>query len=128
CVGPVAPASARAWIGWAREMLGALRREPAATGTLPAHVLHDVDCYVDSWAGAAYNGGDAFRWQVDVDPAELEYLTNSLYNLDMRLADQARRDPGRAEPDEGRVFHAVRRRRGPSLRRRRTGVRREDGA
>ena len=106
-VGPAEPTSARAWIGWVREMLAALRREPAATPTLTADVLDDVGAYVESWAGAAYNGGGAFRWHVEIHPDELEYLTNSLYNVDLRLADQARPCPGRAEPTEGRAFHVV---------------------
>ena len=106
-VGPVEPTSARAWIGWAREMLGTLRHEPAATPTLTAEVLDDVGDYVDSWAGAASNGAGAFRWHVEIHPDELEYLTNSLYNVDLRLADQARPRPGRAEPTEGRAFHVV---------------------
>ena len=106
-VGPVEPTSARAWIGWAREMLGTLRREPAATPTLPADVLDDVGSYVDSWAGAATKGDGTFRWQTELHPEELEYLANSLYNFDRRLADKARPCPGRAEPSEGRAFHVV---------------------
>ena len=105
-MGPVAPASARAWIGWAQAMVGALRRDPAETLTMPAHVLDNVEAYFASWSRAAANGDD-FRWQIDVLPEELEYLTNSLCNLDVRMADQARRHPARAEPDEGRLFHAV---------------------
>jgi hypothetical protein len=77
-VGPVEPVSAHAWIGWAREMLGALRREPEPTLTLPTQVVEDVGSYVDSWAGAAHNGSESFRWNVDVEPDELEYLTNCL--------------------------------------------------
>ncbi|HEV2759629.1 MAG TPA: hypothetical protein VGV86_08705 [Acidimicrobiales bacterium] len=99
CVGPVAPTSAEAWIGWAREMIEALREQPEAPVKLPAQVLDDVEAYVESWAGAN-RPGDVFQWQVDVDPDELEYLTNSLYNLDLRLADEA-------APAEARAFHIV---------------------
>ena len=99
CVGPVAPTSAEAWIGWAREMIGALRRHPETAVKLPAEVLDDVAAYVESWAGANRRG-DVFQWQVDVDPDELEYLTNALYNLDLRLADEA-------APAEARAFHLV---------------------
>ena len=99
CVGPVAPTSAEAWIGWAREMIETLRRQPGTAVKLPAEVLDDVASYVESWAGAN-RPGDVFRWQVDVDPDELEYLTNALYNLDLRLADEA-------APAEARAFHIV---------------------
>ncbi len=99
CVGPVAPTSAEAWIGWAQEMIGALRRQPETAVKLPAEVLDDVAAYIESWAGANRPGG-VFKWQVDVDPDELEYLTNALYNLDLRLADEA-------APAEARAFHVV---------------------
>ena len=98
-IGPVAPTSAEAWIGWAREMIGVLRRQPESAVKLPAEVLDDVAAYVESWAGAN-RPGDVFQWQVDVDPDELEYLTNALYNLDLRLADEA-------APAEARAFHLV---------------------
>ncbi len=99
CVGPVAPTSAKAWIGWARKAIEALRRQPGTAAKLPAQVLDDVAAYVESWAGANRPGA-VFRWQVDVDPDELEYLTNALYNLDLRLADEA-------APAEARAFHVV---------------------
>ena len=108
CVGPVAAASARAWTRWAREMLGALRIGPTATGVLRPKVLHDVGTYVDAWAAAADKDGDGeFRWCAEVSVDELVYLTNSLYNLDQCLADLIRRQPGKAEPAEGHLFHVV---------------------
>jgi hypothetical protein len=106
-VGPVEPACAHAWIGWVQEMLGVLRREAVATLTLTDQVLDDVGAYVDRWCGAAHLDADAFRWHADVHPDELEYLTNCLYNLDRRLADQTRMCSARREPIEGRSFHVV---------------------
>ena len=106
CVGPVPPTSAEAWIRWAREMIGDLRRQPESVVKLPPEVLDDVAAYVESWAAANHHG-DVFRWQVDVETDELEYLTNALYNLDVRLADEARRDAERAEPAEARAFHLM---------------------
>ena len=107
CVGPVDRTSARAWTGWARERLLTLRGGQSETTTLPAQVLEDVGSYLDSWAGAAGSGSDAFRWHVDFHSDELEYLANSLYNLDLHLADEGRWRPARAEPTEGRAFHVV---------------------
>jgi len=104
CVGPVAPTSAEAWIRWAREMIADLRGQSESAVKLPADVLDDVAAYVECWARKSRSGG-VFRWQVDVEPDELEYLTNALYNLDVRLADEARRAPERAAPAEARAFH-----------------------
>ena len=106
CVGPVPPTSAEAWIGGAREMIGDRRRQPESAVKLPPEVLDDVAVYVESWASANHRR-DVFRWQVDVEPDELEYLTNALYNLDVRLADDARRVPERAQPAEARAFHLM---------------------
>ena len=106
CVGPVAPTSAEAWIRWAREMIGDLRGQSESAVKLPAQVLDDVAAYVECWAGQS-RCGEVFQWQVDVDPDELEYLTNALYNLDVRLADDASRAPERAAPAEARAFHQM---------------------
>ena len=105
-VGPVAPTSAEAWIRWAGEMIADLRGQSESAVKLPAHVLDDVAAYVECWAGQS-RAGDVFQWQVDVDPDELEYLTNALYNLDVRLADEARRAPERTAPAEARAFHQM---------------------
>jgi hypothetical protein len=66
-----------------------------------------VDSYVASWAGATLSRGDVFRWEVEVHPDELEYLTNALYHVDVRLAEAARLCPWTAEPPEARAFHVV---------------------
>ncbi len=106
CVGPVAPTSAEAWIGWTREMIAELRRQPESAVKLPAQVLDDVAGYVEMWAGHS-RCGDVFQWQVDVHADELEYLTNALYNLDVRLAHEVHDDPERALPAEARAFHLM---------------------
>ena len=105
-VGPVTPTSAEAWIAWVREMVGELRRDSASTRTLPGDVLDDVGAYVDLWDDAT-RSGDVFRWQVDLHPDELEYLTHALYKLDVRLAAEAFRCPEKAAPPEARAFHAI---------------------
>lgn len=106
-IGPVERASARAWTGWARDMLRALRREPTCTLALPDQVLQDIGSFVDCWALAASDSREAFRWHGDVHPDHLEYLANSLYNLDAQLEEQARLRPARAEPSLGVAFHVV---------------------
>lgn len=104
CVGPVPPTSAEAWTRWAREMIADLQGQPESLIKLPTHVLDDVAAYVECWADQSRCSDDV-RWHIDVEPDELEYLTNALYNLDVRLADEARRAPERAAPAEARAFH-----------------------
>lgn len=105
-VGPVTPTSAEAWIAWVRPMVGELRREATAIGTLPVDVLDDVDAYVDLWDDATRKG-DVFRWQGDLHPDELEYLTHALYKLDVRLAAEASTCPEKAAPAEASAFQAI---------------------
>ena len=105
-LGPVPPTSADAWIGWAREMIAEMRRQPESAVTLAGQVLDDVSLYVDAWAGANCRG-DVFSWLVDVDPDELEYLTNAFFNLDTRLSAEVGRGERQAEPADGRTFHLV---------------------
>jgi hypothetical protein len=107
CVGPAPAASARAWTGWAGEVLRALRSEPGTTAALPPPMLASVGSYVELWAGTSATRGDTFRWSVDVDADELEYLTNGLYQVDLRVADQGHRCPVRPEPKEAQAFHVL---------------------
>jgi len=83
-------------------MIAEMRRQPESAVTLAGQVLDDVSLSVDAWAGAKCTG-DVFSWLVDVDPDEFEYLTNALYNLDLRRADEA----GRAAPAEAPAFHLM---------------------
>jgi len=48
-VGPVAPASAVAWMDWADEVFGELRNEPPTRVSLPAAVFDDIGGYLEQW-------------------------------------------------------------------------------
>lgn len=107
CVGPVEPSSAQAWLEWVQGAVRDLRREPGLSVTVHPQVLDAVSSYVGSWAGATPADGGVFRWEIDVHPDELEYLTNALYHLDLVLAEEAGHVPERAEPGEARAFHVA---------------------
>ncbi len=105
-VGPVAPECAAVWTQWALDAIDELRAEGASAGPLPPETLDAIDVYVRAWAEATRRG-KVFRWQSEVDPDHLEYVTNALYNLDGYLAAQILRGRRRAAPVEAEVFHGV---------------------
>lgn len=104
-VGPVAPASALVWIEWAHKILRQLRNEPVSAVSLPAPMLDHIDVYLDEWERTTVDSGATFRWRVEIDPDELEYLTNAVYSIEIQLS--ATSWPGEGTPAEGRDFHLV---------------------
>ena len=107
CIGPVERTSAHAWIVWTKENLHRMRTEPASAAPLPTPVIDEVDAHLDVLDHATRSGGEIVHYQVEVDPDHLEYLTYSLYTVDLHLAEQALTCPAAAEPPEGRTFHVV---------------------
>ncbi len=105
-VGPVAPDCAVVWTEWALGAIDELRAAGASTGPLPPETLDTIDGYVRAWAQATRRG-KVFRWQSEVDPDQLEYVTNALYNLDGHLAAQITHGRRPAAPVEAEVFHGV---------------------
>ncbi|MCA1673975.1 MAG: hypothetical protein LC799_17835 [Actinobacteria bacterium] len=86
---------------------GASQRASLDDLTPPPQVLDDLDAYLDDWGGAAPTNRSAFRWRAEVDADELEYVTNALYNLDIRLSAEVRRGERQAGPAAGLTFHLV---------------------
>lgn len=106
-VGPVAPASAVAWIDWVDEVLGELRNEPPTTVSLPAAVFDDIGGYLEQWMPRTRIPDKPFRWHAEIDPDKLEYLVHALFNLDTRLLADAQRGERPGSPEEGRLFYLV---------------------
>ena len=104
-VGPVAPASAVAWIDWADEVFGELRNEPPTRASLPAAVLDEIGGYLEQWMPRTVD--EPFRWHAEIDPDKLEYLVHALFSLDTRLFSGARRGDRPGFPEEGRLFYLV---------------------
>lgn len=104
-VGPVAPASALVWIDWAHRILRQLRDEPVSAVSLPVPMLDHIDVYLDEWERTIVDDGTTFRWHAEMEPDELEYLTNAVYSVETQLS--ALRWPGEGTPAEGRDFYLV---------------------
>ena len=104
-VGPVARASAVAWIEWADGVCGDLRNDSSGDTCPP--LLFGAGGYLQQWKRSDLSAGGTFRWHAEVDPDQLEYLIHALLRLDAQLAaevEHGRRPPA---PDEGREFHLV---------------------
>lgn len=105
-VGPVAPASAVAWIEWAQEIVGELRSEPVPKVPPTADELDDVGKYLEQWMPRT-GTVETFRWQAEVDPDKLEYLAHAFFKLDARLGSEVERGERSGTPEEGRSFYLV---------------------
>ena len=102
-MGPVARASAIAWITWAGDVCRDLRDDPSACPPL----LLGPGGYLAQWKRPGNSAGGAFRWHADVDPDELEYLIHGLLRLDTQLAAEVEDGAQSPAPDEGREFYLV---------------------
>lgn len=104
-VGPVAPASAVAWMTWAQKALTRLNAQPPSR-TSSTGVLADAGSYLRRWMPCTGSLPESLHWHPEVDPDEVEYLVHAFFNLDTQLSDEARR--GMSEPPrEGRTFYRV---------------------
>lgn len=103
-VGPVAPASAVAWMEWAEQIFAELRNGPPSRAMFSAEALDGIEGYFKRWMPQAALD-QAFRWRAKIDPDELEYLLCTLFRLDARF--DARQGQGQPAYDEGRVFFLV---------------------
>ena len=106
-LGPVAPDGVLAWTTWAREVIDDLRNDPRAGVCLSDRVLEDIKGYVAEWERTTARSDGSFRWQCELPPEDLEYLSNAFYNLDLHLRSNGRGGSGSALPAEGRAFHLV---------------------
>ncbi len=106
-VGPVAPASAVAWIEWADETFRALREEPPSCAALSADAMDGIEAYFDQWMARGRTRDEAFRWRAEISPDELEYLLHGLFSLDVGLSADAQGRQRQPEGEEARPFHLV---------------------
>lgn len=105
-VGPVAPASAVAWMAWADEAFESLSSRPASGSVPSSSVFVDAASYLQRWMPST-GLQRALRWQANVDPDELEYLVHAFFNLDTQLSDKVGAGVVPDVPEEGRIFYLV---------------------
>jgi len=106
-VGPVAPASAAAWIEWADVVFEELRTEPASIVPLSTQAFDHVDHYLARWKRPNPATDGMFRWNADVDPDELEHLVYAFFTVDAHLLARVEGDGPSDVPDEARDFYVV---------------------
>jgi hypothetical protein len=102
-IGPVSCGSARAWVAFAREVLGHEGAAAEATG-MPDDVVARFLAYLDAWDDEAGHG-DPFIWTGEVDPEQLEYLAHSFLRIVDHLVEAAGRPENTGMPEEGDEFY-----------------------
>lgn len=105
-VGPVAPASAVAFLEWADEALEGLSARPALAPSPCPSVFVDAASYLQRWMPCTGSLPTTLRWQADVDVDELEYLVHAFFKLDTELSKQVGVRVPEA-PQESRTFYIV---------------------
>jgi hypothetical protein len=103
-IGPVSCGSARAWVAFAREVLGNDDGAAAKATGLPNEVVDRFCAYLDAWDAEA-DQGDPFIWSGEVDPEQLEYLAHSFLRIVDHLVEAAGRPESTGMPEEGDEFY-----------------------
>ena len=105
-VGPVAAESARAWLGYAREVLTEFDELLPAYPCDSGEVVAIFERYLDQWDEVAYVAGDdPFQWSDDLAPEIVEYHVHAFNQIATALAERAARRGGRMSPVAGDEFY-----------------------
>ena len=100
-VGPVDSASAKAWIGFARDVV-----DRQTGGTISDDLRVAFDTYLDEWSTIA-DSGPVFRWALEIDAEVVEYLVHGFYRVAEVITEQAQVRGSRISPVEGDAFYAA---------------------
>lgn len=103
-IGPVARASALAWLGYAAEALVDLRR--VAPKTLTPSAMDGFESLIAAWRIAAAQPGP-FHWTTDEPPERVEFLMKALYQAGLEIEDGIQRHGMRLRPATADEFHIV---------------------
>lgn len=103
-VGPVPSAGVRAWVRWAQNLTGQLRRAPR-TPAPSGRALETFDAYLRQWDSLA-KAQDVFRWRTRLDADDVEYLLHIFHTVMRQRAVGA---DGRMvlAPAQGRPFYEL---------------------
>jgi EAL domain-containing protein (putative c-di-GMP-specific phosphodiesterase class I) len=103
-IGPVASASATAWLVYATSLLDRVRESPSDHVAIPIGVFAAIDTYVKTWSETAASS-DPFLWTGREDPSILRAMTHYWFQLaELRVNEAA--ITGEAEtPPEGKPFN-----------------------
>ena len=103
-IGPVARASALAWLDYASVAIADLRR--VAPKTLTPAAIDGFESLIAQWRIAAAQSGP-FHWQTDESPERVEFLMKALYQAGLEIEDGIQHHGMRLRPATADEFHIV---------------------
>ena len=103
-IGPVARASALAWLDYASVAIADLRR--VAPKTLTPSAIDGFESLIAQWRIAAAQSGP-FHWQTDESPERVEFLMKALYQAGLEIEDGMQHHGMRLRPATADEFHIV---------------------
>ena len=103
-IGPVARASALAWLDYASVAIADLRR--VAPKTLTPSAIDGFESLIAQWRIAAAQSGP-FHWQTDESPERVEFLMKALYQAGLEIEDGIQHHGMRLRPATADEFHIV---------------------
>jgi hypothetical protein len=102
-VGPVSARSARAWVGYATDVLTSAVGNSDVPAVDPA-IVEEFVGYLNQWDHHA-TLGDPFIWTGEIEPERLEYLVHGFARIVDHLAAVANRQDQPNAPAEGDDFY-----------------------
>ena len=103
-IGPVARASALAWLDYASVAIADLRR--VAPKTLTPSAIDGFESLIATWRIAAARPGP-FHWQTDESPERVEFLMKALYQAGLEIENGIEHHGMRLRPATADEFHIV---------------------
>ncbi len=103
-IGPVARASALAWLDYGTDAIADLRR--VAPKTMTPSAIDGFESLIAQWRIAAAPPGP-FHWQTDESPERVEFLMKALYQAGLEIEDGIQHHGMRLRPATADEFHMV---------------------
>lgn len=103
-IGPVARASALAWLDYAADAVVDLRR--VAPTALTRSAIDGFESLIATWRVAAAQRGP-FHWQTDESPERVEFLMKALYQAGLEIESGIEHHGMRLRPATADEFHIV---------------------